>query len=151
MLLFVALLLAIPTYGLSFLPVIGALALRAWTDRAVPERQPAPTPRAAEGSPQRSVAKPVAALPSWAKDASGVERFKSDLLVALPSRGVPGPFVAEIFSAEETARLCLASARTAEENGRDFYRQCFAAADFIVRRWNGLHPAEQRRFTDRYC
>nr|WP_317893031.1 hypothetical protein [uncultured Sphingomonas sp.] len=89
-------------------------------------------------------------MPSWAKDATGVERFKSDLLVALPSRGVPSPYVSAIFSREETARLCLASARTAEENGRDFYRQCFAAADFIVRQWNSLHPAEQKKFCDRH-
>ena len=150
MLLFVALLLAIPTYGLSFLPVVGALALRAWTDRAVPERQPAPAVRAAQASPQRPVPSQAAAVPSWAQDARGVERFKSDLLVALPSRGVPSPYVAAIFSAEETARLCLASARTAEESGRDFYRQCFAAADFIVRQWNGLQPAEQKKFCDRH-
>lgn len=150
MLLFVALLLAIPTYGLSFLPILGALALRAWTDRATQERQPAPTPPVAQPSAPRPAPKQIAAVPSWAKDATGVERFKSDLLVALPSRGVPSPYVSAIFSREETARLCLASVQTAEENGRDFYRQCFAAADFIVRQWNSLHPAEQKKFCDRH-
>ncbi|MCC2976494.1 hypothetical protein LK533_07380 [Sphingomonas sp. PL-96] len=160
MLLVVALLLAIPTYGLSFLPLAGAFLLRAWMQGSRPELQPAqnalPAFPLAQTVPHRAAAqhrstsRPRPALPAWAKDPVAVERFRTDLLDALPNRGVPRPYVAAILSADETIALALAAARTAEESGRDFYRQCFATADFIVRRWNALAPAEQRAFQDRY-
>jgi hypothetical protein len=159
MLLFVALLLAIPTYGLSLLPVFGAIALRARTQSAAAALQPvqsAPASPPANSVVQRPAAQRRAGrglpadLPSWVADARTVERFRSDLLDALPNRGVPRSYAAAIFSSDETIASALAAAKAAEGSGRDFYRQCFAAADFIVRRWNALPDAQQRQFRDRY-
>lgn len=159
MLLFVALLLAIPTYGLSLLPVFGAVALRARTQNAAAALQlarPASTSPPANSVAQRPTAQRRAGhdqradLPSWVADTRMVERFRSDLLEALPNRGVPRSYAAAIFSADETIASAVAAAKTAEESGKDFYRQCFAAADFVVRRWNALPDAQQRQFRDRY-
>jgi hypothetical protein len=154
-LLIVALLLVIPTKGLSLLPVLGAVALRAWAQgaatRTLREQQNAPPLPAPQRAASRGVPSQVtAALPTWARDASSIERFRSDLYDALPRRGVPRSYVAMILSTNEVTSLALASARTAEENGKDFYRQGFASADFIVRRWNGLLPLEQKIFQERH-
>ena len=75
-----------------------------------------------------------------------MERFRSDLYDALPRRGVPRSYVAMSLASNEVIAIALASARTAEQDGKDFYRQCFASADVIVRRWNGLPLLEQNKF-----
>ncbi|MFZ3485337.1 hypothetical protein [Sphingomonas sp. 3-13AW] len=149
-LIFVALLFAIPTNGLSLLPVLGAVTLRAWVQGAATkvmrEQQIEPALPARQVPAPRASAIHTLAAPTWVKDWAAVERFRSDLYEALPRRGVPRSYVATALANNEVISLALASARTAEENGKDFYRQCFASADVIVRRWNGLPLPEQNRF-----
>ncbi|MBU4610534.1 hypothetical protein IMZ29_08275 [Achromobacter sp. GG226] len=134
----VALLFAIPTYGLSLLVYFG-LVLFAAHVRAKERMHHANSVRADREWAQEE--QPT--MPSWFRNASKVETFEYAVINVVRRNGVPDHFVVAAFTNEQAHMSLMSYAAQLERQGSSFIEQQMGVADKIQEMWRRYRLTNQ--------
>lgn len=137
----VALVLLIPTYGLSLLVYFGFLVirgvLRANARMNYANRQQA-LREVRDAYAAGSVSPTIPVSPSWLGNRDEEEIFSTVIIKACDRKGIPSIYVKGLFAQSEFRELLLAFVGNLERQGSSFIQQQIEAADFIETAWNRL-------------
>ena len=141
----VALVLLIPTYGLSLLVYLGFLIARAVmrANARMHHANMQQTLRDLKQSSERDFSRMKSDRPTWINDRHEAEIFVSVVLKFCARKGIPELYVSGLLAQGEFGQLFASFVAGLERRGSSFIEQQMGAAEFIEAAWNRLSDEDQ--------